>query len=196
MRFLLLGVALLSLSACHPGRRPRVTADPLPIAPRPKELVADAPHFLVDPPLPPPIVRDPPALAEPVISKRRDFAALVESVNRNLLDAYFAYDRAELPADGLDALRKDAALLLPLLSEFPDAQVIVEGHCDERGSAEYNLALGDRRAQRAVEALKMLGLPQSRLEPVSYGNERPQCDTPAESCWRLNRRAHLVLRSR
>jgi len=69
--------------------------------------------------------------------------------------------------------------------------VIVEGHCDERGSAEYNLALGDRRATAAKDFLVQLGVPADRLKTISYGKERPQCTEENEQCWQRNRRAHL-----
>jgi peptidoglycan-associated lipoprotein len=87
-----------------------------------------------------------------------------------------------------------AGTVRELLREFPSVQVFLEGHCDERGSAEYNLGLGDRRARRAAEVLVQFGLPPKRLQTVSYGNEAPQCSQSTESCWRLNRRAHLVIR--
>lgn len=131
-----------------------------------------------------------------VVKPPRDVAALVSHANGALVDAYFPYDRAELTADALEALRKDAALLAPLLREFPQLEVVVEGHCDERGSAAYNLGLGARRAERAAAVLATLGLAPDVLRTISYGNERPQCETPAESCWRLNRRAHLEFRIR
>jgi peptidoglycan-associated lipoprotein len=121
-------------------------------------------------------------------------SAVVEQTNAELLDAYFAYDRAEMTDDALAALRKDAALLLPLLAEFAQLEIVVEGHCDERGSAEYNLGLGARRAEHASAVLQSFGIGPDRLHSISYGNERPQCDIPAESCWRRNRRAHLELR--
>jgi len=190
MRILLI-LAMALLCAC----RPAIKHPGGPIAEPPFIPAAAAPVEHIDappPPRPPAIVEDAPVSVRP---KRRDFATIAESVTRGLEDAYFPYDRAELTPEALAALRHDAAVLAPLLAEFPDAQVVVEGHCDERGSAEYNLALGDRRAQRTREVLATLGLPESRLAPISYGNEQPQCETHAESCWRLNRRAHLAIRT-
>jgi peptidoglycan-associated lipoprotein len=72
-------------------------------------------------------------------------------------------------------------------------KVTVEGHCDERGSTEYNLALGDRRAQSAKDYLVSLGIAGDRMQTVSYGKERPFCTTHDEACWHQNRRAHFVL---
>jgi peptidoglycan-associated lipoprotein len=190
MRLLLLAAALLTFSACRPPVRQVQNAVRTPDPPVPPHVGTFAPpppptHIVVDEPRRPVIVVKPPI---------RDAAAVVEQANAALLDAYFPYDRAEATADAIDALRQDAAILLPLLGEFPQLEIVVEGHCDERGSAACNLGLGARRAERAAAILETFGLPPARLRPISYGNERPQCDTPAESCWRLNRRAHLELR--
>ena len=76
--------------------------------------------------------------------------------------------------------------------EVSTASVAVEGHSDERGSAEYNLGLGDRRAQSAQEFLIQQGIPANRLRLISYGKERPQCTDANEGCWQKNRRVHLV----
>jgi peptidoglycan-associated lipoprotein len=78
-----------------------------------------------------------------------------------------------------------------LFSEFASASVLVEGHCDERGSAEYNLGLGDRRATAAKEFLVQLGISADKLRTISYGKERPQCTESSEDCWQRNRRAHF-----
>jgi len=125
----------------------------------------------------------------------KDVNVVVVEVNGQLKDAFFDYDRSAMRPDAISALRQDAALLLPIITEFPQLKVTVEGHCDERGSAEYNLGLGDHRADAAAEVLRGFGVPQARLETVSYGKERPQCTELTESCWRQNRRAHLVVRS-
>ncbi len=132
--------------------------------------------------------------AAPERESARDVTVVVQELNGKLEDAFFDYDRAALRDDAVSALRRDASLLLPILTEFPQIKVTVEGHCDERGSAEYNLGLGDHRAGSAVEVLRGLGVPEARMEVVSYGKERPQCSEERESCWRQNRRAHLVLR--
>jgi peptidoglycan-associated lipoprotein len=130
------------------------------------------------------------------VKPSRDVAVVVREANAELVDAYFPYDRSELTQVAMDALRKDAGLLAPVLREFTELEVGVEGHCDKRGSAAYNLGLGARRAERTAAVLETLGLPTERLRTVSYGSERPQCEVSAESCWRLNRRAHLELRMR
>jgi peptidoglycan-associated lipoprotein len=106
-------------------------------------------------------------------------------------DAFFDYDMSEVRADGRDALTRDAALLKQIFQQDPNFTVVVEGHCDERGSAEYNLALGDRRATAAKDFLVQLGVPADHLKTISYGKERPQCTEANEACWQRNRRAHL-----
>jgi peptidoglycan-associated lipoprotein len=130
---------------------------------------------------------------EPKLPPVRDAAKLVAETNGKLLDIFFAYDRSDLSPDALAAAERDARLLTPLLADFPGVRLAVEGHCDERGSAEYNIALGDRRAGQAAAVLRDLGVPAARIDTLSYGKERPQCDEPNESCWRRNRRAHLLL---
>ena len=106
-----------------------------------------------------------------------------------LTDAFFDYDQSDLREDARTALAADAEWL----KKYPTVQVLIEGHCDERGTGGYNLALGDRRANAAKEYLVSLGIDGSRLETVSYGKERPFCTESNESCWQQNRRAHLVI---
>jgi peptidoglycan-associated lipoprotein len=106
-------------------------------------------------------------------------------------DAYFDYDKSDIRSDAQAALQQDASALKSILADFPNATIIVEGHCDDRGSAEYNLGLGDRRASAAKDFLVQLGVPADRLKTISYGKERPQCTEENESCWQKNRRAHF-----
>ncbi|MCU1260244.1 MAG: OmpA/MotB domain protein [Bryobacterales bacterium] len=114
------------------------------------------------------------------------------AVNTLITDAYFDYDSNNIRADARDALNKDADALKKIFADFPNASVIVEGHCDERGSAEYNLGLGDQRASSAKQFLVDLGVPADRLKTVSYGKERPQCTEATEDCYQRNRRAHFA----
>jgi peptidoglycan-associated lipoprotein len=120
--------------------------------------------------------------------------SIVAGLNARLLDAFFDYDRADLRPDAVTALQHNAELLRPLLARFPQVRVTIEGHCDERGSAAYNLALGDQRARRAASFAQELGLPAANVDVVSFGNEAPQCTDPRESCWQRNRRAHFRLK--
>jgi peptidoglycan-associated lipoprotein len=114
-----------------------------------------------------------------------------QMLSGTVMDAYFDYDKNDIREDARAALTKDADALKAIFSSFPDASVTIEGHCDERGSAEYNLALGDRRAAAAKEFLVQLGVPADKLKTISYGKERPQCTDHDESCWQKNRRAHF-----
>src|SRR5580700_3358753 len=125
------------------------------------------------PPPPPP----PPPAAKP------DLGQMLSS---NVADAFFDYDKSDIREDARAALTKDADALKAIFTDFPDATVTIEGHCDERGSAEYNLALGDRRATAAKDFLTQLGVPADKLKTISYGKERPQCTDHDESCWQKN----------
>ncbi len=109
----------------------------------------------------------------------------------HLQDAYFDYDKNDIRGDAQAALTADAATLKQIFADFPSATIIVEGHCDERGSAEYNLGLGDRRASAARDFLVQLGVPADKLKTVSYGKERPKCTEATEDCYQQNRRAHF-----
>jgi peptidoglycan-associated lipoprotein len=122
----------------------------------------------------------------------------LESVNEYLRrqgllgDAYFDYDRAELSEEAREQLAKNARFL----TQYPRFALTLEGHCDERGTDEYNLALGERRAQSAKSYMVALGVPASRLTTISYGEERPVCSETEESCWHQNRRAHPAVTGR
>ena len=131
----------------------------------------------------------PPPPPPPVNSPRLSSADLLQ---QQAQDAFFDLDMSEIRADGRDALTHDAALLKQIFQQDPNFSVVVEGHCDERGSAEYNLALGDRRSTAAKDLLVQLGVPADRLKTISYGKERPQCTEAGEECWQKNRRAHLA----
>jgi peptidoglycan-associated lipoprotein len=106
-----------------------------------------------------------------------------------LKDIFFDFDRADLRGDARDTLRANA----DWLKSNPSARVEIEGHCDERGTNEYNLALGAKRAQAAKDYLASLGITGERLSTISYGEEIPVCREQNESCWRQNRRARFVI---
>ncbi len=109
--------------------------------------------------------------------------------DQNVKDAYFELDKSDLRDDARAALTKDAEFL----RSYPQTKVSIEGHCDERGSTEYNLGLGQRRAEAAKNYLISLGISADRMETTSWGKERPFCSEHDESCWQQNRRAHFVL---
>jgi len=107
---------------------------------------------------------------------------------REVRDAYFDYDKADIRPDARAALSKTA----DFLKSNPRFKVIVEGHCDERGSTEYNLGLGDRRASAVKQYIVSLGVSADRVSTVSFGKEKPFCMESAEACWQQNRRGHFV----
>jgi peptidoglycan-associated lipoprotein len=105
-------------------------------------------------------------------------------------DVFFEFDKYALTARARTTLTRNADILLA----YPDLRVLVEGHCDERGTREYNLALGDRRARAAQDFLVAYGIDAGRIETISYGEERPFVLGSTENAWSKNRRAHLVVR--
>jgi len=118
-----------------------------------------------------------------------------ETLNQRLAhlsDALFDYDKASIRADATTALSGDVTVVKGILQNYPNQKLIVEGDGDERGSAEYNLALGDKRAHAAEQFLVSMGIPQNQLTVVSYGKERPACTEHNEACWQKNRRAHIT----
>jgi peptidoglycan-associated lipoprotein len=116
-------------------------------------------------------------------------ASVSELFAQNVRDAFFDLDKSDIREDARAALTKDAEFL----RSYPQVRVSIEGHCDERGSTEYNLGLGQRRAEAAKNYLVSLGISADRMETVSWGKERPFCTEHTEACWQQNRRAHFVL---
>jgi peptidoglycan-associated lipoprotein len=117
--------------------------------------------------------------------------AIVPVVPRQELsikDVFFDYDQALIRADAQPVTQNDANYLL----QHPEVSVTIEGHCDDRGSTEYNLALGASRAAAAKDALQRQGVDASRLKTISYGKEKPFCSQDNEQCWQENRRDHFV----
>ncbi|HEX5413382.1 MAG TPA: peptidoglycan-associated lipoprotein Pal [Terriglobia bacterium] len=123
----------------------------------------------------------------------QEHAAVSEATlfEQNIKDAYFDYNKSDIRGDAQQALTTDA----DFLKSHPSISFTIEGHCDERGSEEYNLGLGDRRANAAKSFLVNLGIPASRITTISYGKDRPFCTESNEQCWQQNRRAHLVMGS-
>jgi peptidoglycan-associated lipoprotein len=108
--------------------------------------------------------------------------------NQEVRDAYFDTDKADLRPDAREALSKTA----DFLKSEPSIKVTIEGHCDERGSTEYNLGLGDRRAASVKQYLVSLGISADRMTTVSFGKEKPVCMEHNETCWQQNRRGHFI----
>jgi len=118
--------------------------------------------------------------------------ARIDQLLARIEDAYFDYDKHTLRADAIEALRKDSTELRDILKDYPDYKLTIEGHADERGSAEYNMALGQARAEAAKAYLVQVGIPSQQLGLVSYGKERPACQEQTEDCYQKNRRIHIV----
>jgi peptidoglycan-associated lipoprotein len=110
----------------------------------------------------------------------------------NIKDVFFDYDQHDIREDAQVTLKNDARALLD--AEHLRLRFTLEGHCDERGSEKYNLALGDRRANAAKEYLVGQGISAERVDTISYGKENPFCTEQNEECWQQNRRAHFVLK--
>ena len=104
-------------------------------------------------------------------------------------DIYFDFDKYDVQQDAKSVLEGIASWLLKNTS----TKILVEGHCDERGTNEYNLALGDRRAKAVRDYLVALGIASDRVETISYGEEKPACTEKTDECWAKNRRAHFVV---
>ena len=118
--------------------------------------------------------------------------ARIQDLLDRIEDAYFDYDKKTLRPDAEAALKGDVGTLAEIIKQYPDFKLTVEGHCDERGSDEYNLALGEARAKKSAEYMASLGLPSGQLKVTSYGRQKPVCSEQTEACWQKNRRAHLT----
>jgi len=109
---------------------------------------------------------------------------------RDLVDVYFDFDKYAIRPRDAEVLNANARWL----RANADAHILIEGHCDERGTEEYNLSLGDRRAKATVDYLVAQGIAPARMVTISYGKERPQCTDHSEVCWAKNRRAHFLVK--
>jgi len=146
----------------------------------------------VNPPAAP--ARVTPAAAQKAAARYPDAAtrARIDELLGHIQDAYFDYDRHTLRDDAVTALAADSKELATILSQFPEYKLRVEGYCDERGSAEYNIALGEARAKAAKDYLVTAGVSGGQLSTVSYGKEKQSCDEHDEACWSKNRRIHII----
>lgn len=190
---LLLVISIVALAGCRHGHRTRTDVR----RPVPPILAIGPDHAALVPASiakrPPAVEAEPVPTAEPAPPPKLALPELVTEANAKLRDVFFAYDSFTLDTRATRDLEFNHSVLRPLLSDFPKLEVVIEGHCDERGSAEYNLGLGDFRAQRTLAFLHELGLSIANLRAVSYGREKPQCSESSEACWSRNRRAHLFV---
>jgi peptidoglycan-associated lipoprotein len=192
-QIVLILLSLLLATAC--AKRPAMTQAAAP-APTGAAVTAPAPAPAPPPPAPvappappaapPPVAAAPPAPA-PAPAPPRPAPAEFKSVPE-LRDVFFDFDRYALKPEGARTL--DASI--EWLKANPSALVLVEGHCDERGTNAYNLVLGERRAKAAHEYLVARGVAATRIQTISYGEERPACAERNEACWSRNRRAHFL----
>jgi peptidoglycan-associated lipoprotein len=173
-------VLLMGAAACRKGQPP--VARPTPPAPPPPAAATRPP----DPPAPMREPMPPQPLPTDDVSGRS-----LDDLNRDspLQPVFFDYDSSDIN----DASRKTLQANAAVLKKYPGWVITIEGHCDERGTAEYNLALGERRAVAARTYLLSLGVDASRLRTVSYGSEFPFDPAHQESAWSRNRRAHFVI---
>ena len=121
--------------------------------------------------------------------KRYNAGTTATPASSPLKEIYFQFDRYDLNTDARETLKTNAGWL----RSNPSSRIEIEGHCDERGTNEYNLALGAKRAQAAKDYLVSLGIPAERVSTISYGEEIPVCKEQNESCWQKNRRARFVI---
>ncbi len=133
----------------------------------------------------------PPAAAPKKLTptQRAELNALLS----RLEDALFDYDKSTIRPDASAVLRDNVNVIRSILADYPAEKLLIEGHADERGSTEYNIALGDRRAAEVQNFLTAEGIPSSQLQIISYGEERPVCTDEEENCWQRNRRAHITV---
>ncbi len=168
--------ALATLVACGGNPKPKPLPPPPPVSPA------------TPPPAPPPSSGD---VVKQVDDYERFKGLSSDELDRMGLlgEVHFDYDRADIRESDRTVLARNAEAL----KRFDFLKVTVEGHCDERGSVEYNLALGERRAKSAYDYLVQLGVPAERLKSVSYGKEVPLCTDANEACWARNRRAKFTI---
>jgi len=185
----LVALAAISVIGSACAKKTAAAAPPAPPAPvaqsRPATAAATTPQRAATASAPTPVSN---GARQPNGATR----ARIEELLAKIEDAYFDYNAATLRSDALKTLQADATELRDILKDYPTFKLTIEGHCDERGSAEYNIGLGDRRAEVAKDYLVQVGIPVAQLGVVSYGKERPVCQDHDEACWQRNRRIHIV----
>src|SRR5256885_5327815 len=180
---LLLSTAIAAFAAgCHKKVPPQA-----PPPPPPPPAATPAPPPPPPPPAPPAAAPAPRPLTEDEIFARKSVEQL--NAERPLDDVFFDLDKSTVRDDARPAMQKDA----DWMKKWGSVVVTLEGHCDSRGSAEYNLGLGNRRATAVKDYLVSLGVPAGRITAVSKGKEQPFCNDENEGCWQQNRRGHFVI---
>ena len=206
LTLLVLSVALPALLTACAGRRVSTSVADQTFVPGPSPQAAASvvPEQKVSPPVPAlaePPKGETPAATRPAEETRITEPPIVSAVPRTppapptrpkqpsaLSDVYFDFDQFLIRADAQPVLEADARLLKAAIGQ----QILLEGHCDERGTLAYNLVLGERRARAVKQYLEDLGVPASAIQITSYGKERPFCREHSDACWQSNRRAHFA----
>jgi len=168
------GLALLCLSL--------LAACSTPVPPPPQVTVAEPPPAAALPPAPPPVA----APAVPLESQQQAFERMLSGIAAE--SVFFDFDKFAIKGDQVTVISDNAKLA----TGYPNDYLTLQGNCDERGSREYNLALGQRRADAVKGRLVLLGVPERQIETVSFGKEKPRAQCHDETCWSENRRADLV----
>ena len=184
MAAILAAVIVISVGAAACGKKPAL---PAPAPPPPPAAAPAAPP--APPPPPPPATPPPPAAPteEEIFSKTP-----LDVLQKNLGTVFFDLDESTIRDDARGILQKNA----DWMKRWPSTRITIEGHCDERGSAEYNLGLGERRATAVRDYLVTLGIGADRIQVVSKGKESPVCTDKTEGCWQQNRRGYPLLTAR
>ncbi len=190
LTWVLVALLLTALYGCHnkkPATQPAdLNVETTTVAPPPSHPAATD----VQPPREPATTQD--QTEDPLMSQ--DMQIVNDELHRRgfSADIYFAFDESTLSDDSRAKLSRNA----DLLKGQPRLNLTIEGHCDERGTNEYNLALGERRASAVKSYLGSLGVNADRMRTLSYGSERPVCTEHEESCWSQNRRVHQIITGR
>ena len=179
----------------------KITTGPLPpnqapVAVAKPEPAKQAPPLAVKEQPPAPAPKGQAAITQQAAAPKKLAPAQRVALNELLArmeDALFDYDQATIRPDASAALRDNVAVVRNILADYPAEKLLIEGHADERGSSEYNLALGNRRARAAQEFLSSMGISGGQLSVISLGKERPVCTDQVENCWQRNRRAHITV---
>jgi len=184
LRYALAILLVAGLSVACSSKPKAVTAPVAPTAPASASSQPSTPEQVVEPT----------AAAIPSEEVAEELPNDIQELNRRgfLKDVFFDTDKYDLKPEARELLAQNAAWL----QRYPTVRIVVEGHCDERNTREYNLALGDRRAGAVRDYLVSLGVPENRMTTISYGEERPFALGNDESAWRLNRRSHFLITGR
>jgi peptidoglycan-associated lipoprotein len=187
-------IAVAAIATVASGCHKKIAAAPPP--PPPPSVERSAPSTPAATPRSTPAPQREVASTPPSRYPDAKTRARIDELLAKIEDAYFDYDKHTLRPDAIKALQADSAELRDIIVQYPDYKLTIEGHCDERGSEQYNMALGAARAQSARDYLVGVGIPSTQLAVISYGKDKPVCEEHDEACWQRNRRIHIVAAAR